>query len=68
MKPHQTSALLLSFLCVMRAKAFGVDSSVLLAQNDQCTNSLRSRMEDRKDDSSSGGGVIPFWRFSQVDN
>jgi hypothetical protein len=67
MKPHQISALLLSFLFVMCINAFGADSSVLFAQNDQRTDSLRLRMEDRKDDSSSGG-AIPFWRFAQVDN
>ena len=53
MKPSQISVLLLSFLLVMCANAFGADSGVLLAQNDQRNDSLRSRMEDRRDDSSS---------------
>jgi hypothetical protein len=52
MKPSQIFALLLSFLLMMCANAFAADAGVLLSQNDQRNDGLRTRMEDRKDDPS----------------
>ena len=57
MKSLKLSVFLVASFLVVCTNTFAADSSVLLAQNDLRDGPLRSRMEDRKTDSSSKEGA-----------